>query len=143
MTPYNPIAWGLESFQVANISTLGDDTSPLPPAPTNSMGTQAPALRTLPAGYSYYPLPVILVHQSLTDPLEFQLFKGKNLLLDFLCGVFPVFPSLSLLCFVPCMPRKSCFFFFFFFDQMPSGQNLGLDVCITSHSSYFSLSSAF
>ena len=119
MTPYNPIAWGLESFQVANISTLGDDTSPLPPTPTNSMGTQAPALRTLPAGHSYYPLPVILAHQSLTDPLEFQLFKGKNLLLDFLCGVFPVFPSLSLLCFVPCMPRKSCFVLFCFLIKCP------------------------
>lgn len=107
MTPYNPIAWSLESFQLQT-SPHWKVTIPRPP---NSMGTQAPALRTLPAGQSYYPLLVLLGHQSLTDPLEFQLFLRKNLLLDFLCGVFPVFPSLSLLCFVPCMPRKSCFFF--------------------------------
>ena len=108
MTPYNPIAWSLESFQLQPSAHWGV-TTPRPPSP---MGTQAPALRTLPAGHSYSPLPVTLGHQSLTDPLEFQLFLRKNLLLDFLCGVFPVFPSLSLSCFVPCMPRKSCFFFF-------------------------------
>lgn len=108
MTPYNPIAWSLESFQLQTSAHWGV-TIPRPP---NSMETQAPALRTLPAGHSYSPLPVILGHQSLTDPLEFQLFLRKNLLLDFLCGVFPVFSSLSLSCFVPCTPRKSCFFFF-------------------------------